>query len=218
MKKKLYVMAVVAGLAIVGSGSAMAVTINYSSSFESGLGSAINFNGTGGFYFSVDGAGNDFQITGPIGNSANGDYGTMGTQVFTIGTISGNSASVSGSTTLTIVGGGGTLTGTLTWLNIQQQGTGGNLNLIGNVNLTGVTYTGTDATLKALATNSGGNDLDTLSFQFGSDMTLAQLVGPPAQNSSYSGSISNSPDGGATVMLLGAALSAMGLLRRKLIA
>ena len=218
MKKILYTVAMVAGLAVVGSAIATPVSINYGSSSSGVTSGLINFNGSSGFYFSPDGGGTYMLQTG------SGDLGYMGTGVFTIGATSpfgiGEIASVTGSTTLTINGafgnGGGVLTGTLTWINLIQQGTGGNLNLQGNVNLTGVSYSGgTDSTLIALA--SGPGDVDVLNFSFTPADSLDFLKANQAFTQ-FSGSISSTPDGGATVMLLGAALSAMGLFRKKLIA
>ena len=221
MKRKLYIMAVVAGVAVVSGLNASAISIGYSSVVGTHhSASQINFDGSGNFSFSADNLGDYFSVSSSTGTGDSiGNLGTLLSGTFAIGTVTTalngtQSANVTGSGTLTINDGDGfNLTGALSWVNIVQSGTGTSLNLKGDVNLTGVTYGGTSADLLALV----GNDSDSLSFTFNPAKTLTTLTTTKV-STGFSGQITSVPDGGMTVMLLGAALSTMGLLRKKLMA
>jgi hypothetical protein len=171
-------------------------------------GSSIGFDGSGNFTVGT------FDITS---GSAIGLLGNVSGS-FSIGPITTmfgmSSASVSGSGILTITDGSHVLTGNLSWVDIVQIGTIGGLNMQGTVNLTGITYNGSNADLAALA--AAGSATDVLSFQFTSGTTLSSLA-TSAQTSSFSGGISASsvPDGGATVALLGFGLVGIEGLRRR---
>ena len=150
--------------------------------------------------------------------TASGLMGEM-TGTFTIGTITTiggvSSASVSGSGTFVIHDGVNTLSATLTWVDITQNGTGDNLNITGTVNLTGITYGGSNADLVAL--RNAGNGANVLTFQFVPAVTLATLRNGPGPNStSFSGTVATLPDGGTTVALLGLALTGLEGLRRRM--
>jgi hypothetical protein len=123
--------------------------------------STINFSG-GNFYFvnSVNGDPNQFDIT-------------------------------SGTGTLNIVDTESTpeaLTGTINWMNISTVGVSGVLDLMGTINLTGLTYSGNNSDLMQLA--SAGDATDVVTFQFTPAETLWQLQAANGLSTSYSGSIS----------------------------
>jgi hypothetical protein len=147
------------------------------------------------------------------------------TGTFTIGTITStiipglgtmSTASVSGSGTFVIHDGAFALSGMLTWVDIVQFGAGAALNTTGTVNLTGVTYSGSNLDLQSLAAAGSGSNV--LSFQFAPTVTLDQLAnGPGAQKTSFSGSVEYEgpgvPDGGSTLILLGSTLAGIAAIR-----
>jgi hypothetical protein len=196
-----------AGMILACAGKVQAVSFDYSST----VGSTIDFDGMTHFTFSP--ITNNFRVSN--GSAAN-FLGQM-TGTFTIGTITTiggvSSAPVTGSGTFVIHAPDGDLSATLTWVDITQNGTGDNLNITGTVNLTGITYTGTNADLVAL--RNAGNGANVLSFQFVPAVTLAQLRnGPGGHSTSFSGTVATLPDGGTTVALLGLALTGLEGLRR----
>ena len=198
-----------AGMILACASNVQAVSFDYSST----VGSTIVFPGDTTFHFAP--ATNNFQVTS---GSAAGLMGEM-TGTFTIGTITTiggvSTASVSGSGTFVIHDGSFDLTATLTWVDITQNGTGDNLNITGTVNLTGISYGGTNADLVAL--RNAGNGANVLSFQFIPAVTLATLRnGPGSHSTSFSGTVATLPDGGTTVALLGLALTGLEGLRRRM--
>ena len=196
------------GMVCAFAPNVQAVTFNYSSTTNH----FINFPGDHTFDFT---SGNNFQVTT---GTASGLFGEI-SGTFTIGTVTtfmGTSyADVTGAGMFVIHDGVNTFTANLSWVNIVQTGTGGNLNTMGTVNLTGATYMGTNADLMAL--RDAGSGLNVLTFQIDVGVTLDQLrehTGSPYY-SSFSGTVS-APDGGATVALLGLALAGVESLRRKM--
>jgi hypothetical protein len=201
------------GAALALTGTAHAVSFTYSSENNS----FIVFDGASNFEFTP--AVNNFKVTS---GSAAGALGEI-TGTYTIGAISVfgpvKTAPVSGVGAFTIHDGSGfDLTGTLSWVNITQNGTGGNLNTVGNVNLTGVTYGGSNADLVALKNNTTA--YNTLSFSFVPAVDLENLKNGPGSNStSFSGTVtSNVPEGGLSLVMLGLALSSLAVVRRKFLA
>lgn len=147
-------------------------------------------------------------------------HGDM-TGTFTIGVISNPApgvftAPVTGTGTFVIHDGAGfDLTATLTWNTIAQVGTGNALNIQGQANLTGISYLGANTDLIAMA--NAGTAANVLTFQFVPAVTLQVLRdGPGEHSTSFSGTVVSLPDGGSTVMLLGAALGVIGIARRAL--
>jgi hypothetical protein len=194
------------GAFLASAANLQALTIDYSSS----AGSSIAFDGLGNFSFAPS---DSFQVTS---GSASGLLGEI-TGTYSIGAITTvgivSSASVTGTGSFIIHDGASTLSATLNWVDILQVGAGGALNDSGVVNLTGITYNGSNADLLALA--SAGSAGNVLSFQFIPAASLTDLVNSP-NVTSFSGSLSTSvPDGGATVALLGFALVGLEGLRRK---
>lgn len=176
---------------------------------------AINFT-DGGFTFTSPpggpftgpgGSSVQFEITGVqngTGSAIGLDGGLTPNGPFLIGTITSTivpsvgtveSASVSGSATFFITDPGLlNLTGSIQWVSIATIQAGGFLDLTGSVNLTGITYTGTDPDLIALA--AGGKASDTVSFQFAPAETLSALADQTGSgiSTSYSGSIGAVPE------------------------
>jgi len=186
--------------------AAQAVSFQYSSQPSS----FIVFDGAGNFSFSP--ATSSLKITS---GSAINDLGEI-TGSFSIGAITTSAgvstASVGGTGAFIIHDGVNTFSAVLTWVNIQQSGTGGTLNTTGTANMTGITYAGSNADLLALKTKgSGGNSL---TFTFIPAISLTDLKGGAGSHqTSFSGTVAT-PDGGTTVVLLGFALAGMGTLRR----
>lgn len=198
--------------------SAKALTISYVSNPLNG--SHVHFQGGAGpnpHTFTFVPATNDFTLTS---GSCAGCLGDM-TGTFAIGTITNPApgvftAPVTGTGTFVIHDGfGHNLTATLTWVDITQIGTSGTLNIGAALNLTGITYTGANPNLLGLA--HVGTASNTLSFTFNPAVQLAQLRNGAQRNTSFSGTVSaQTPDGGASVALLGIALAGVGGLRRML--
>src|SRR5260221_2621707 len=146
----------------------------YSSSVQGGVGSSVGLNG----FLSPGGP----FLIGPI-------------------TITGGlqSAPVTGTSTLHITDNATLdLTGTINWVNIATISVAGVLNLNGQVNLTAITYSGTNSDLVALAAAGAGEDVVT--FQFVPPQTLTQLTTTGGQTS-YSGSITSVPEPGTWVLV-----------------
>lgn len=207
-------------LAVGGTAPLRAINLDFGSS----PGATLSFAGDGTFSFVDSSAGiytgSDFIVnlssSGRTGsNSAVGLLGNLG-GTFTIGAISSGVAPVSGSGALTITEGANLFAGTVQWVQIHQTATSGNLNLSGVVNLTGITYGGSNQDLMELAVPGSASSV--LSFSFASPgYSLAQLASTPI-TTSYNGDLHTGrsvPDGGTTLLILGAALGACGLMLRR---
>lgn len=199
---------VVAGFAFLSANTIKAVSFDYSNTVNS----FISFAGDSTFTLGLD----SFRVTTGTASGFEGDI----TGTFTIGTITTigplSMAPVTGTGTLVIDDPSGfNLTATLTWFDMQQIGTGGSLNIGGAVNLTGITYGGSNADLLALA--AAGSGIDVLSFQFNPTVSLSGLRSS-ANSTSFSGTIATAtvPDGGSTIGLLGFALFGIGVIGRKI--
>jgi len=208
-----------ASAALLISSQARANLIDVEIDYSNTGGSKIHFDGAS--HFSFTGATNNLKVTTP--GSA---YNLLGeiTGTYTIGAItttgSGslavNSAPVTGSGLFRIHDGHGyNLVGTLSWYNIIQVGTGDFLNTAGAVNLTNITYSGTNPLLALLA-KTPSTASDVLSFQFTPAKALSKLK-TTKLDTSFSGSIyaRRLPDGGETALLLGMALTGLVFFRRK---
>jgi hypothetical protein len=198
-----------AAIALAFVTSAEAVAFTYSNT----AGSSILFPGDGTFSFAP--AANNLKITS---GTASGFLGEI-TGTFSIGAITTvgpvSMAPVTGTGAFDISDGTFDLTGTLNWLDMQQIGTGNSLNISGQVNMTGITYSGTNPDLVALA--SVGSAINTLTFQFTPAVSLSTLKNGPGPNStSFSGNVATLPDGGSTVGLLGLALLGVGFIHRRI--
>lgn len=201
--KKLMMVAAMA--AFVGfNTNAKAVSFDYASD----VGGMIDFLGNGQFTFTPPLL--NFVVTS---GSAAGRFGEIdGT--FTIGTIVGNTAPVTGTGTFSIIDGTHLFTSTLNWVDIGVLGAVGGLNFTANINLTDISYSGSNPDLLALKNNGSG--VNTLSFQFPTAYSLEYLSTHRVENS-FSGTVASAgvPDGGATVALLGLSLVGIGFANRK---
>ena len=177
--------------------------------------STFGFTSNNGYQFSIS------SVIGGVGDSANLDGYVAPGGPFTIGsitTIGGlETAAVTGTGTLHITDNAALdLTGSIQWISIATISVAGVLNLNGQVNLTGITYTGANSDLSALAAAGSGEDVVT--FQFVPAKTLAQLAAAGGQTS-YSGSIASVPEPGTWVLVtigtgLGAFLRGRKQVRR----
>jgi hypothetical protein len=148
-------------------------------------GGAFSFGSTNGYQFDIT------AVQNGVGDSVGLDGYVSPGGPFTIGAISimgaVQTAPVTGSGTLFITDKQNTnLTGTITWIDITTFGTGGLLDLNGTVNLTSITYPGTNNDLSTLA--AAGSASDVVTFQFVPAKTLTQLKSSGGV-SSYSGTI-----------------------------
>jgi hypothetical protein len=141
--------------------------------------------------------------------------------VFTIGAITSplpglEQAPVTGAGTMTISDGSNLWSADLTWVSIFTFGTTGGLNAGGNVNLTNITYAGSNPFLLSISSSNIG--VGNLTFNFVPALSLTNLTTDgQVNNTSYSGSITV-PDGGSILALLGVTMIGIEGLRRKLLA
>ena len=180
---------------------ARAITLNFQGldgtviSFTSN--STFGFTSTNGYQFSIS------SVAGGVGDSVGLDGFLSPGGPFTIGAITTNaglqSAPVTGTSTLHITDNATLdLTGAINWISIGTINTLGIINLNGQVNLTAITYTGTNSDLTALA--AAGSATDVVTFQFVPAKDLTQLSTTGGQTS-YSGTITAVPEPGAWVLV-----------------
>lgn len=186
-----------------GTVQSQAVSFDFSSNPGTGL---IQFDGAGNFSFTST----TFQIdTG----SASGWTGDI-TGSFAIGV--GNPAPVSNVGQFIIDDGATDLTADLTFGTIGVLGTGGTLNVFGVINLTNISYAGTNADLEALRDDVSGALV--ITFQFVPAVSLANLKAG-VHKTTFSGSVfsrsSIVPDGGASAVLLGTGLLGLAAISRR---
>ncbi len=201
-------LAIACGALTLGTAHVNAVSFDISSV----PGSAIAFDGASNFTFTPASPSINFEVdTG----TAAGLFGSIG-GTFTIGAVTTvgptSSAPVTGSGTFEIFDGGDTLSAVIDWDEMSQTGTGSVLNVNGIVNLTSITYGGSNADLLDLFNDASGYAVVT--FQFTPAKSLASMKST-ASSTSFSGSITSTPDGGATAGLLGAALMGMAAVARR---
>jgi len=241
----LFLWAVLAGAALCWApSSAQAAPIRLD--FSSLVGGGITFDptnvtppagGVGSFFFNhgiVSGqTGAAFQITNHTGNSTvgTGALALLGdiTGTYNVGPISTPSANteeavvvgVGGSNQFTITDAGGfVFSADVDWIKIRTTGVGGVINADGQVNLTNVSYGGTNADLlQLLAEASPNKGTATISFQLASNASLTTLfeTSTTSTTSSFSGSLSSVP-GPAGLALLGVGGLTIGfgrLIRRR---
>jgi len=140
-------------------------------------------NGTGAsIQFIPTGSGNNFQINNESGtdstNSALSLYGNVQGTFHYTGSGSSALLTTDAGATLSITdASNNVLTGQLTGVSIAVSNNGGFLNPTEILNLTGVTYSGTNADLVTLATLGGGNGAASVGFSFfgAQNITLADL-------------------------------------------
>jgi hypothetical protein len=168
----------------------------------SDVGANVEFKGTGtgtNFSFNNNGAGNGFDVTASsgVGDSVGlhgrigGMYSYTNASIVTMGILQSAPVSTSGGTLTITDASMKSLTGTITGVDISTLGTDGAINVSGSINLTNVSYGGTNADLTELrneANFSGG--VVAISFQFAPGRSLTQLAASGSdRHTSYSGSI-----------------------------
>jgi len=214
--------------------SAITVSAQETLSFSALGNSAIQFGGTADTFAFLNstplvslGAGGGYaqwDVTSESGSAATGSAiglnGNIDNGPFSYGPINvsgiSQTASVTGPLgTLDISdGAGGLLKGTINAINVQTIGTvGGFINANLSVNLTGVSYSGSNPDLVYLTANQPGS-VD-LAFQFSPGMTLQQLSSGSGgyDSTSYNGSIAVSavPEPSSLAMSALGGLGAIGI-------
>ena len=162
MIKNLAAGTLILGLAVLPNLNAAALVLDFSNVNNA----EISFNGGGNFAFVAPSVTSpDFSITGEQHGTgaATGLDGTITGTAFTIGTVNNvgggtEQASVTRTETLTILSPSGNLTGTLSFGSIESSnnGVGGLVNINATVDLTNITYSGTNADLLTLAAGGSG--------------------------------------------------------------
>jgi len=149
-----------------------------------------------------------YNVNGPIVTAANGDQ--------TASVVDG-----AGATHQVVIhdGLGNNFVADVDWINIKSSGAIGGLNAQAVVNLTNVSYAGTNADLAALATLAGNTrGTAVISFQLASNANLHTLfdVNTSPVRTSFSGSLTATPAPAGLVLLClgGASLGLGGLVRR----
>jgi hypothetical protein len=192
--------------------------------FSATTNATIQFNGSSSsFQFNANSLDNQWQITSENGGSfAIGLFGGVTNGPFVYGTISsgslgGNtfqSANVTGPLGALVIqdGSGFNLTGNVNWETIQTFDYSGGINAMLMVNVSNLTYAGSNPDLQTLV-DEGPASLD-VTFQFSPGKMLSDLTtGTGPYTTSFSGSMSVVPEPEtATCVLLG--LGVLALTRR----
>ncbi|MGH7976160.1 MAG: PEP-CTERM sorting domain-containing protein [Limisphaerales bacterium] len=220
---KLFVV-VIAGLALPAISSRAQLSLDFSATTNA----TIQFNGSSSsFQFNSNGGGNQWVVTSENGgSSAVGLFGLVNNGPFsygsiTSGTLFGNtvqSANVTGSPGALIIqdGTGFNLTGNVNWETIQTFDYSGAINAMLTVNVTDLSYAGSNPDLQTLVAESPAS-LD-VTFQFSPGMMLNDLTsGTGPYMTSFSGSLSVVPEpttAGCLLLGLGALVCARRFKKR----
>jgi hypothetical protein len=218
-KKILFSLMGLLGMALICTGSALALEISYSSLGDDVTPAQIVFLGaTDTFTFTLPASGN-FIISSVTDTTDLDTLGLRGTisGTFTIGAISivGSiqSAPVSGTGTFSIVDENSVpFIADLTWKSIFTMGTIGGFNTSGEANLSNISYAGSNTDLD----DFGSIGATVLSFQFLPAKSLTALTENGAVNfNSFSGSLAPVPVPGALGLMSLGVLVMVGLGLRK---
>jgi len=214
------VLGLVLGLMLfAGVGSARANAIGFDAA--NSVGGSINFAGgnTGNFTFS--GTFDITAVSGLLTNALLGSTGQIGGNytfgaVTTVGLLqTATVTSSNGTFSLYDSIGGGTLTATVSWIDIFTFGGVGGLNSGGSVNLTNWQYTGGSPSFNYQAILLSTNPITTLSFQFIPAQSLTQLYRNGGTNSyslTFDATTAVQP---ASMVLLGTGLLGVAALARR---
>jgi len=237
MRKFVFALSTLAGL-LLCSGAQAAITLDFSS--VTGAGITFNANdpvagSTGSFAFNhgtnSGQTNSSFSVTltnGAVGPAA----GLLGdiTGTYNIGSIntSGsvqqasvtNGAGASHQFSITDAS-SATFAGNVNWIDISTFGAIGGINANGTINLSGVSYSGTNSDLVQLYQDALANGgIVTLSFQFAPAKSLTQLTsGTGTTKTSFSGSVSTAAAPAPPSIVLASlgivAVAGVSLLRRR---
>lgn len=199
---------IAAGVLSLGAVTNQAVSIDFSS-FPN---SKLLFDGAGNFRFGPVSPTPNFQVdTG----SAAGFYGSIG-GTFAIGDITTvgptSKAPITGNGTFTIFDGATPLVASITLNELSQTGTGAVLNVDGAVNVTAISYAGTNPDLVALRDDTSGSAA--ISFQFVLVRSI-EYMKTHRLSATFSGSVVSTPDVGVTASLLGLGIIGMAIGARR---
>jgi hypothetical protein len=223
MKRILFTALILTGmLTVTNSRASLSFASLSGSSVEFGPGSQFNItasttadgNFTGGFaQWDITTAGAAANLNGAF----SGGPWTYGT-ITTSGPL--QTANVAPGGTFAIDDGAGhLLSGNVNWVQVYTVGSTGGFNAGATINLTGMTYSGSNTALDALLASAGDGSMN-LTFQFGTTESLTQLsqLTGHLDSQSYSGTLAPVPE--PTTVLAGALLllplgaSAFRILRR----
>jgi PEP-CTERM motif len=204
------------------SASVVAVALLLTSQNASALSLVLNFGPTDGSSIQFNGNQNSFQFN--PGGSAVGLNGSVLNGPFNYGPITISGSGISQVQSATVLGPLGSLvinngpldnlTGTVNWINIATYFGIGGLNAQVNVNLSNVSYSGSNPDLQTLQANQPG--IVDVSFQFAPGETLTQLsTGTGPYTTSFSGSITTAVPEPASIALAGVGGLTLLLFRRR---
>jgi hypothetical protein len=204
-----------------------ASSVIFSMNYSSIPNSTIQFNGAASsFQFNAANTGDEWAIGNTSGGtgSAVGLLGAFSSGPFAYGPITSTTVPGYGTAEAATVlgplgglsindGGGYFLTGTVNWVQVETFNFIGGINANLNVNVTGLSYLGSNPDLLTLL--AGGSGAMNLTFQFSPGQTLTDLTtGSGPYQTTYSGSISTTvvPEPSQTA-LLGLGLIALVIAR-----
>ena len=229
MRRKTIALFAAAGAFALGSPQANAISVG----FQAIIGNQIQFDPASDTFRFVNGAGNDTGLdftlalvdgafkpgTSLLTGEINGTFSISGITSVDATTEKATVTSSFGAN-LKIHAADGLFEGKINWIELRTEGTGGDLNLFGQVNLTDIDYSGFNPDLLALM---GADDEASaaVSFTFNPAKSISQLTQPPTSGTSsthqtgYTGALTSVPDGGTSAILLGLSLIGLGAVRRK---
>jgi len=212
------------GLSLAAASAYGQLDLNFSAT----TGGALQFNGSSNsFQFNNGPSGYQWDVTSGGSGSAIGLLGSISAPgPFTYGSISSTGSGITLIQDALVTGPlghfvindglGNLLTGTVSWGDVATFATsGGGMDTQANIDLTGMSYGGTNPDLQQLA-----NDVSatlTVSFQFaGTGQTLTSLsTGAGPYVTSFSGSIIGVPEPSSLALLAFGGLSMLHFYRRK---
>jgi len=211
--------------ALLGLASISAARAQLEFDFAANTGSAIQFNGSAhSFQFTPGTVGSQWHVTDESGGTGDalGLDGSITGGPFNYGTVTTSgpvqSADITGPDgTLTINDGNGfSLSGSIDLMTVDTAFNTGILNGDLTIDLTDLTYGGSNSDLKALVAEQPGTVI--LSFQFATSENLSSLSegSSPSGHTSYSGSVEEAPEPSTYALMLGGFALLGFCVRRKL--